>query len=226
MTPLTCHQAPTSSDLFPLNKLKSIVVNTQTPQLYLKASSHTESRATRARHTPKGKANKGTANYSHTEYERERERKKNQSSFSRVIWVVIGVVFLHWFQLPSLFPTYFCLSSLFFEKFRCGQRGLSAMVHDSILSPHRRSQTAFSSPSFRKQFQAREELGSCSTLIQRHRFLLTALVLLAFLCTIYLYFAVTLGSTRSCSGLTGSERTSCRLEHAKSTLSSGKLKFF
>ncbi|RVW49074.1 hypothetical protein CK203_111711 [Vitis vinifera] len=83
------------------------------------------------------------------------------------------------------------------------------MVHDSILSPHRRSQTAFSSPSFRKQFQAREELGSCSTLIQRHRFLLTALVLLAFLCTIYLYFAVTLGSTRSCSGLTGSERTSC-----------------
>ncbi|XP_034696768.1 uncharacterized protein LOC117922696 [Vitis riparia] len=100
------------------------------------------------------------------------------------------------------------------------------MVHDSILSPHRRSQTAFSSPSFRKQFQAREELGSCSTLIQRHRFLLTALVLLAFLCTIYLYFAVTLGSTRSCSGLTGSERTSCRLEHAKSSLSSGKLKFF
>ena len=106
MTPLTCHQAPTSSDLFPLNKLKSIVVNTQTPQLYLKASSHTESRATRARHTPKGKANKGTANYSHTEYERERERKKTNprfpgssglwsaSSFSTVSFLFCNLLFL------------------------------------------------------------------------------------------------------------------------------------
>ncbi|KAF9688840.1 hypothetical protein SADUNF_Sadunf01G0029800 [Salix dunnii] len=71
------------------------------------------------------------------------------------------------------------------------------MVLDSMItSPHRRS------PSFRKQFP-RDELGSWSTLLQRHRFLLTALALLAFLCTIYLYFAVTLGATESCSGLTG-----------------------
>lgn len=105
MTPLTCHQAPTSSDLFPLNKLKSIVVNTQTPQLYLKASSHTESRATRARHTPKGKANKGTANFSHTEYKRERKKKINPrfpgssglwsaSSFSTVSFLFCNLVFL------------------------------------------------------------------------------------------------------------------------------------
>ncbi|KAJ6945430.1 hypothetical protein NC651_000469 [Populus alba x Populus x berolinensis] len=52
------------------------------------------------------------------------------------------------------------------------------MVLDSMItSPHQRS------PSFRKQFQ-RDELGSRSTLLQRHRFLLTALALLAFLCTI------------------------------------------
>lgn len=111
----------------------------------------------------------------------------------------------------------------------------SKMVHDSIVSPHRRAQTqtafSVSSPTVRKQQQhlAREELGSCSTLIKRHRFLLTALILLAFLCTIYLYFAVTLGgstTSNSCSGLTGPQRTSCHLKHAKSTLSSsGKLRF-
>ncbi|KAK3011879.1 hypothetical protein RJ639_010540 [Escallonia herrerae] len=68
-----------------------------------------------------------------------------------------------------------------------------AMVLDGIISsPHRRTQNPFSSPSFRKPHPRGDELGSCSTLLQRHRFLLTALVLLAFLCTIYLYFAVTL----------------------------------
>ncbi|XP_012067450.1 uncharacterized protein LOC105630276 [Jatropha curcas] len=92
------------------------------------------------------------------------------------------------------------------------------MVLDNILSsPHRRS------PSFRKQFP-RDELGSLSTLIQRHRFLLTALVLLAFLCTIYLYFAVTLGATGSCSGLMGKEKALCRIELAKSSVK-GKMKF-
>uniref|UniRef100_A0A6N2JW75 Uncharacterized protein n=2 Tax=Salix viminalis TaxID=40686 RepID=A0A6N2JW75_SALVM len=61
---------------------------------------------------------------------------------------------------------------------------IKAMVLDNLItSPHLRS------PSFRKQFP-RDDLGSWSTLLQRHRFLLTALVLLAFLCTIYLYFAV------------------------------------
>ncbi|KAK9281669.1 hypothetical protein L1049_004573 [Liquidambar formosana] len=100
------------------------------------------------------------------------------------------------------------------------------MVLDSILSPHRKSQNAFSSPSFRKQFQTRDEMGSWSTLVRRHRFLLTALALLAFLCTIYLYFAVTLGATPSCSGLTGTQKALCRLEQAKASVSKGKLKFY
>uniref|UniRef100_A0A5B6YII5 Uncharacterized protein n=1 Tax=Davidia involucrata TaxID=16924 RepID=A0A5B6YII5_DAVIN len=101
------------------------------------------------------------------------------------------------------------------------------MVLENILtSPHRRSQSAFSSPSFKRQYSRGDELGSCSTLIQRHRFLLTALALLAFLCTIYLYFAVTLGAGDSCSGLTGEQKALCRLEQAKASVAKGKLKFF
>ncbi|KAL5756675.1 hypothetical protein ACOSP7_021115 [Xanthoceras sorbifolium] len=93
------------------------------------------------------------------------------------------------------------------------------MVLETILSsPHRRSS------SFRKQFP-RDELGSWSTLVQRHRFLLTALVLLVFLCTIYLYFAVTLGATTTCSGLTGTQKAICQLQQAKDSVSKGKLKF-
>ncbi|KAM5578476.1 hypothetical protein ABKV19_008669 [Rosa sericea] len=94
------------------------------------------------------------------------------------------------------------------------------MVIDSILSsPVRRT------ASFRKQF-SQNELGSWSTLLQRHRFLLTALVLLTFLCTVYLYFAVTLGANGSCSGMSGTEKALCHLEHAKTSVSHGKLKFF
>ncbi|XP_050204624.1 uncharacterized protein LOC126654716 isoform X2 [Mercurialis annua] len=92
------------------------------------------------------------------------------------------------------------------------------MVLDNILSsPHRRS------PSFRKQFP-RDELGSCSTLVQRHRFLLTALVLLTFLCTVYLYFAITLGETGSCFGLSGKQKALCNLQLATSSVK-GKMKF-
>ncbi|OAY37045.1 uncharacterized protein LOC110626939 [Manihot esculenta] len=93
------------------------------------------------------------------------------------------------------------------------------MVLDNILSSPR-----LRSPSLRKQF-SRDELGSWSTLLQRHRFLLTALVLLAFLCTIYLYFAITLGATGSCSGLTGKQQALCRVELAKASVK-GKMKFF
>lgn len=91
-------------------------------------------------------------------------------------------------------------------------------LENVLSSPHRRS------PSFRRQFQ-RDELGSWSTLVQRHRFLLTALAMLAFLCTIYLYFAVTLGESGSCSGLTGARRAQCHLEMTKNSVSKGKLKF-
>ena len=96
---------------------------------------------------------------------------------------------------------------------------IKAMALDGIVvsSPSRRTQ------SLKRQW---EDLGSCSTVIKRHRYLLTALVLLAFLCTVYLYFAVTLGARHlSCSGLTGKEKAMCQLQHVQA-LSKGKLKFF
>ncbi|KAL8232306.1 hypothetical protein R6Q57_002084 [Mikania cordata] len=99
------------------------------------------------------------------------------------------------------------------------------MVLDGVItSPHRRSQTVFSSSSFKKQHSKTEELGSFSTVIRRHRFLLTALALLAFLCTIYLYFAVTLGGDDNCSGLTGTQKALCHTRHVKQSVSNGKLK--
>ncbi|KAF8106113.1 hypothetical protein N665_0147s0067 [Sinapis alba] len=88
------------------------------------------------------------------------------------------------------------------------------MALDGIVSsPLRRHQ------SLKKQW---EELGSCSTVINRHRYLLTALLLLAFLCTIYLYFAVTLGASHSssCHGLTGNDKAICQ------AITKGKLKLF
>ncbi|XP_042488505.1 uncharacterized protein LOC122068693 [Macadamia integrifolia] len=97
------------------------------------------------------------------------------------------------------------------------------MVLDSLSSPHRRS--LLSSSSFRKQFPARDEFGSLSTLVRRHRFLLTTLTFLAFLCSVYLYFAVTLVATE-CSGLTGAQKALCELEEVKASVSKGKLKFF
>ncbi|XP_051147901.1 uncharacterized protein LOC127263027 [Andrographis paniculata] len=102
-------------------------------------------------------------------------------------------------------------------------------IENVITSPHRRTQTqtAFSPPSSKRQYPRSDELGSCSTLIQRHRFLLTALVLLAFLCTVYLYFAVTLGDgSNTCSGLTGAQKVTCQLQQAKASVSKGKLKVF
>ncbi|KAM7254232.1 hypothetical protein ACFE04_031914 [Oxalis oulophora] len=99
------------------------------------------------------------------------------------------------------------------------------MVNDVFLSPRHR----ISTPTFRKQFDL-----TWPTLLHRHRFLITAMGLLAFLCTVYLYFAITLGdtitssSTRTCSGLQGIQKEACRLELAKSStsVSHGKLKFF
>ncbi|XP_059640574.1 uncharacterized protein LOC132282803 [Cornus florida] len=101
------------------------------------------------------------------------------------------------------------------------------MVLDGIISsPHRRTQTVFSSASLKRQYSRLDEPGGCSVLLQRHRFLLTALALLTFLCTIYLYFAVTLGVGESCSGLTGTQKELCRMEKAKASVAKGKLKFF
>ncbi|KAI3512739.1 hypothetical protein L1887_20058 [Cichorium endivia] len=112
------------------------------------------------------------------------------------------------------------ISSPFWDSFWWG----NAMV--LINSPNRRPQTAFSSPSFRKQHTKGDELGSFTTVIRRHRFLLTALALLAFLCTIYLYFAVTLGEDNNdtCSGLTGTQKALCQAQHVKQTVAKGKMK--
>ncbi|CAN6482266.1 unnamed protein product [Victoria cruziana] len=89
---------------------------------------------------------------------------------------------------------------------------------------HRRPQAASSlSSTFRRQPQPRDDGEGWSILLRRHRFLLTMLALLAFLCTIYLYFAVTLGASDPCSGMTGAEKTLCR--QAKSSIHKGKLRF-
>ncbi|XP_010472842.1 PREDICTED: uncharacterized protein LOC104714266 [Camelina sativa] len=92
------------------------------------------------------------------------------------------------------------------------------MVLDGIVSSPLRRPHAL-----KKQW---DDLGSCSTVVQRHRFLLTAMLLLAFLCTIYIYFAVTLGARHlSCSGMTGKEKAICQMEHVQASFSKGKLKF-
>jgi hypothetical protein len=98
---------------------------------------------------------------------------------------------------------------------------ITVMVLDSLSSPHRRSQNTFFLSSPKKPQSSRDE-GSWSALVERHRFLLTTLVVLAFLCTIYLYFAVTLGTPKACSGLTGDEMALCQ---EKSALQHGKLKY-
>ncbi|XP_058113968.1 uncharacterized protein LOC131256897 [Magnolia sinica] len=104
------------------------------------------------------------------------------------------------------------------------------MVIEVLSSPHRRSQNPFCplSPAFRKQLHGRDELGSWSTVFERHRFLLTTLALLTILCSVYLYFAITMGAAGgSCSEMTGTQKALCRLEQAKSSMSQvGKLKFF
>ncbi|AQK40647.1 uncharacterized protein LOC100278328 [Zea mays] len=95
------------------------------------------------------------------------------------------------------------------------------MVLDSLSSPHRRSQNIFFVSSSKKPQSSRDD--SWSALVERHRFLLTTLLVLAFLCSIYLYFAVTLGASDACSGLTGgAQKIECQ---ARSVLQHGKLKF-
>ncbi|KAL1289384.1 hypothetical protein HN51_057661 [Arachis hypogaea] len=91
---------------------------------------------------------------------------------------------------------------------------LEGLVLESIMSPRR-------SASFRRP---KDELGSWSTLVKRHRFLLVALGLLVILCTVYLYFAITLGAGDSCSGLSGDAKVTCQMEHVKDFMARRKLK--
>ncbi|KFK42375.1 hypothetical protein AALP_AA2G248000 [Arabis alpina] len=126
------------------------------------------------------------------------------------------------------------------------------MVLDGIVSSPLRRPHAL-----KKQW---EDLGNCSTVVQRHMFFLTAIVgaqyededenpkqppitqggypeelgspltsmiFLAFLCTVYIYFAVILGGRHlSCSDMTGKAKAMCQMEHVQVSFSKGKLKFF
>ncbi|CAH9099110.1 unnamed protein product [Cuscuta epithymum] len=76
-------------------------------------------------------------------------------------------------------------------------------LDEKIASPHRISH---------------ESPVSCSTILQRHRFLLIAMGLLTFICIVYLYFAVTLGSDDSCSGLTATEKAASLFERSGASL--------
>ncbi|GAA0173705.1 hypothetical protein LIER_27267 [Lithospermum erythrorhizon] len=101
-------------------------------------------------------------------------------------------------------------------------------VEINLSSPQRRSnpQSAFASATYSKKSSRGGEFESFPVLFHRHRYLLTALALLTFLCIVYLYFAVTLGATDSCSGLSGVQKASCHLKQAKVPLVKGKLKVF
>lgn len=101
------------------------------------------------------------------------------------------------------------------------------MGHESlsVLSPaHRRNQNPVSPSAsmFRRSstFSRDEADLSWIALMKRHRFLLFTLALLVFLCTIYLYFAITLGEN-DCSSLSGKEEALCQLKRSKIKTSHG-----
>lgn len=136
-------------------------------------------------------------------------------SYKLLVFTIIHPTFCNCILLEKLL-TNPCLISGWCLSYK--DRVLEAMVLDGIVSSPLRRPHAL-----KKQW---DDLGSCSTVVQRHRFLLTAMLLLAFLCTIYIYFAVTLGSRHlSCSGMTGKEKAMCQLQHVQASFSKGKLKF-
>lgn len=97
------------------------------------------------------------------------------------------------------------------------------VLESKTVSPRWRQNSITSTP-FKKQHARLDELGSFSTLVHRHRFLLTAFALLTFLCTIYLYLAVTFGANDSCSGFSGTQKSMCHIQQAKDFVYKGKLK--
>ncbi|KMZ62471.1 hypothetical protein ZOSMA_45G00090 [Zostera marina] len=104
---------------------------------------------------------------------------------------------------------------------------MATIMIENASSPRRRAQATVPQQFPFKKPYGREGFGSLSVLLERHRFLLTTLTLLFFLCTVYLYFAVTLGSDGSCSGITGSEKDRCLSKLLSShSIDKGKLKFF
>lgn len=97
--------------------------------------------------------------------------------------------------------------------------------HAGMSPAHRRNQNPLSPSAtlFRRSSTfSREELDqSWMALFRRHRFLLLTLALLAFLCTVYLYFAIKLGAD-SCSGLSANEEARCRLKKSNVKTSRGQ----
>ncbi|KMZ74283.1 hypothetical protein ZOSMA_132G00510 [Zostera marina] len=87
-----------------------------------------------------------------------------------------------------------CQQSRYHQEFEVD---ITTMVGiDSLTSsaPQRRSQPLCSPSSSIKKSYTHDDVGGCSVLLERHRFLLVTFIVLGLLCTIYLYFAVTLGS--------------------------------
>lgn len=102
------------------------------------------------------------------------------------------------------------------------------MGHDNHagLSPaHRRNQNPVSPSASlfkRPATFSREDLDqSWMALFRRHQFLLLMVALLAFLCIVYLYFAVKLGAV-NCTGLSAQEESLCLLKNSKTKTSHGK----
>nr|PNR41621.1 hypothetical protein PHYPA_019025 [Physcomitrium patens] len=84
------------------------------------------------------------------------------------------------------------------------------MGNDNLFSSgHRRGSNIPSLSPFKRSSSSSD--SSWRSLANRHRFLLNMLGLLVVLCTIYLYFAITLGPSDSCSGLGGAGRVRCEM---------------
>lgn len=90
------------------------------------------------------------------------------------------------------------------EKGKMGNEGLLG------LSPAHRRGPNSPSPTLFRRTTSGSNIGWRS-LVHRHKFLLYTLGLLTFLCTIYLYFAITLGTRDLCSGLEGEQRALCQV---------------
>ncbi|KAG6554497.1 hypothetical protein Mapa_003875 [Marchantia paleacea] len=90
------------------------------------------------------------------------------------------------------------------------------MGHDNVpsISPAKWRTTNPQSPFWKSGGHARDEsfdkpdLG-WKALLKRHKFLLFMLAILTFLCTIYLYFAITFATVDACSTLKGKLRAHC-----------------
>eukprot|EP00246_Nothoceros_aenigmaticus_P012941 TRINITY_DN420_c0_g1_i5.p1 TRINITY_DN420_c0_g1~~TRINITY_DN420_c0_g1_i5.p1 ORF type:complete len:296 (+),score=34.74 TRINITY_DN420_c0_g1_i5:170-1057(+) len=66
------------------------------------------------------------------------------------------------------------------------------------------------------------DLGWFAT-ARRHQFLLFMLAILTFLCTVYLYFAITFQAADSCAGLRGQQKAACQIARTKANLSHRRL---